>query len=146
MSYSLCTQYYLCFKCDLASRLACFLSPLVPILSQRSSKRLHYYAKLTSTFLVMASTHIHLLPILSTSGVPLILKKWLSIVSEHNQSHPLHLFHGLLYQRLYQEQFDVVFIKKTSYSRQWNTYTALRVHIFDLTLFHLLSCFFPQTF
>ena len=29
-----------------------------------------------------------------------------------------------MYQRLYQEQFDTILIKKTSDSRQWNTYTA----------------------
>ena len=41
MSSSLCTQQYLCFKSDLVSSFACFLSSLVPTLPQISSKRLH---------------------------------------------------------------------------------------------------------
>ena len=38
----------------------------------------------------------------------------------------------------------MILITKTSDSRQWNTYTALRIHLFDPTLFHLLSFVFSQ--
>ena len=146
MSSSLCIQQYLCFKRALASRFACFLSPLVPISSQISSKRLHSLAKLTYPLSVMDSTRIRLLSILSFSGVLRILKKWLSIVYGHHWIHPLHLFHDLVYLQLYQEQYDIMLINKTSYSSQWNNYTALRIHLFDTTLFYLLSFFFSKTF
>ena len=46
--------------------------------------------------------------------------------------------------KLYKEQFDMIWINKTSDSRQWNTYTDLRIHMFDPTLFHLLSFVFYQ--
>ena len=144
MSSSLCTQQYLCFKSDLSSRFAFLLSPLVPTSSQISSKRLHYLEKFTSPLLVMSSTCIRLLSIFSSPEVLRIIKKWLSIVSEHHKRHTLHLYHDLVYQRLYQEQFDMILIENTSYSRQWNTYTALRIHLFDTTLFHLLSSIFLQ--
>ena len=39
-----------------------------------------------------------------------------------------------MYLQLYQEQFDMMLINKRSDSRQWNTYTALRIHMFDPTL------------
>ena len=38
----------------------------------------------------------------------------------------------------HQKQFDMTLINKTSYSRQWNTYTALSIHLFDPTFFYLL--------
>ena len=41
MSSSLFTQYHFRFKRALASRFACFLSPLLPTPSKISSKRLH---------------------------------------------------------------------------------------------------------
>ena len=59
----------------LASRFACFVSPLIPISSQRFSKRLPCLAKIYSPSSVMSSTRIRLLSILSTSGVLRILKQ-----------------------------------------------------------------------
>ena len=50
------------------------------------------------------------------------------------------------YLHLYQEQFDMMLINKTSDSRQWNTYTALRIHLFDTTLLYLLSFVFLKNF
>ena len=90
----------------------------------------------------MASTGIRLLPIFPTLGVLRILKKRLSIVYKQHYSYLIHLLHDLVYQRIYQEQFDIILIEKKSESRQWRTYTDLRIHLFDPSLFHLLSfCF-----
>ena len=50
----------------------------------------------------------------------------------------------LVYQHLYQEQFDMILIENTPDSRLWNTYNALRIHLFDPTLFYLLSFDFSQ--
>ena len=50
----------------------------------------------------------------------------------------------MMYQRIYQEQFDIILIEKKSDSRQWNYYTALRIYLFDPIFSDLLS-FFSQT-
>ena len=51
----------------------------------------------------------------------------------------------LVYLQLYQERFDTMLINKKSDSRQWNTYTDLRIHLFDPTLFCLFSFVFSKT-
>ena len=142
ISSSLCTQKYLCFKRALASRFACFLPPLVPISSWRPSKHLHYSEKLTSPFSVMASTRMRLLSILYFSGVLCILKQvdkyrfWTSL----KPSTTYFTWSGVstALSRTIWYYFD----RKISDIRQCNTYTALRIHMFDPTLLHLLSFVF----